>query len=117
MSITIVGTVKIKSTCTQLLKENSERISVLFSAQLSEKTVQEYAKEGYSVFEVCVLVPGGAEKKISSDFVTRLQVGYERVFLSHSDETGTILVAVEKHFVNGFDPSANGDNSTFTFPC
>lgn len=79
MSITVVGTVKIKSTCTQLLKENSERISALFSAQLCEKSVQEYAADGYCVFDVRLLVPGGAEKKIASDFITRLQVG---VFLS-----------------------------------
>lgn len=76
MSTTVVGTVKIKSSCTQLLKENSERISVLFSAQLSEKCRQQ-ERDGCIIYEVHLALPSGAEKKLSADFVTRLQVGYE----------------------------------------
>lgn len=76
MSTTVVGTVKIKSSCTLLLKENSERISVLFSAQLCEKNRQQ-ERDGYVTYEVHLSLPCGAEKKLSTDFVTRLQVGYE----------------------------------------
>lgn len=66
-----VGTVKIKSTCTQLLRENSERISVLFSARLSEEGRRQ---GGYVVHDVHLSVPGDAEAKVSSDFISRLQV-------------------------------------------
>lgn len=76
MSLTVVGTVKIRPSCSQLLKENAERISVLFSAQLSEKPSQDDPSDGYVVYDVRLLAPSGAEKKISADFVTRLQVGY-----------------------------------------
>lgn len=96
MSITVVGTVKIKSTCTQLLKENSERISVLFSAQLSEQSPQDSVCDGYVVYDVLLLAPSGAEKKISSDFITRLQVGCNNFFPT-SRNLGRFwyLVAVE----------------------
>lgn len=75
MSTTAVGTVKIRSSCAQLLKENSERISVLFSAQLSEKGPRQQERDSYVSYDVHLSAPSGAEKKLSADFVTRLQVG------------------------------------------
>lgn len=73
MSTTVVGTVKIRSSCSQLLKENSERISVLFSTRLSEKKADR--DDGYASYDVHLSLPSGAEKKLSADLVARLQVG------------------------------------------
>ncbi|VEN61774.1 unnamed protein product [Callosobruchus maculatus] len=74
MSKSIVGTVKIKPTCTQLLKENLDRISVLFSAILSENSaVQEKTSDQAVLYDVFLSVPEETERVLSPDFITRLQ--------------------------------------------
>lgn len=69
MSTSSVGTVYIKSACTPLLKENLSRISVLFSAFLSEKGAQ----DDIISFEVSYAIAGSSSRKPSADFLSRLQ--------------------------------------------
>ncbi|RZC38677.1 hypothetical protein BDFB_013570, partial [Asbolus verrucosus] len=66
---TLVGTVRIKCTCTPLLKENLDRISVLFAARLEENA----SEDDFVSFEVHSLAPSGCERAPSADFITRLQ--------------------------------------------
>lgn len=75
MSASSVGTVHIKSTCTPLLHENLSRISVLFSAVLTEKKSDDGTCDGITSFDVNYAVPGTSERKPSPDFLSRLQVG------------------------------------------
>lgn len=70
MSRQVIGTVQIKLQCTQRLKENLDRISILFSAVLNEKTVQEHINDG--LVEYDVLTVSDADR-LSSDFLVRLQ--------------------------------------------
>lgn len=79
MSKTIVGTVRIKQSCIQLLRENLDRISVLFSAILSEKCFSQDKSSDQTVFEVLINAPDNSERSLSPDFVTRLQVGYKKI--------------------------------------
>ncbi|KAF5288773.1 hypothetical protein FQA39_LY15264 [Lamprigera yunnana] len=73
MSASSVGTVYIKSACTPLLRENLSRISVLFSAFLSEKSVEDNSSDGLISFEVNYAVAGSSNRKPSPDFISRLQ--------------------------------------------
>lgn len=73
MSKSVVGTVKIKPSCTQLLHNNLERISVLFSAILSERCKQEQPSD-YVLYNVLLSVPENVERTVSTDFITRIQV-------------------------------------------
>ncbi|KYB26105.1 probable ribonuclease ZC3H12D isoform X1 [Tribolium castaneum] len=67
---TFLGTVRIKCTCTPLLLENLDRISVLFAARLEEA----HSKDEFVDFEVHSLAPSGCERAPSAaDFITRLQ--------------------------------------------
>ncbi|KAJ3646519.1 hypothetical protein Zmor_024104 [Zophobas morio] len=75
VATTLLGTVKIKCTCTPLLLENLDRISVLFAARLEEPRAQNIAKDDLVSFEVHSLAPSGCERAPSADFITRLQVG------------------------------------------
>lgn len=52
MSSVTVGTVKIRTACVPLLKDNLNRISVLYAAHLIEK-VEGLAKDGFTELEVC----------------------------------------------------------------
>lgn len=74
MSKSVVGTVKIKPNCTQLLRQNLDRISVLFSAVLNEKCLKPEKRSDYVQYDVVVLVPDDFERTVSPDFITRLQV-------------------------------------------
>ncbi|XP_028133867.1 probable ribonuclease ZC3H12D isoform X1 [Diabrotica virgifera virgifera] len=73
MSNVVVGLVRIKQSCTQLLRENLDRISVLFSAVLSEKCFSQDKSSDHTIFEVLITVPDNTERTLSPDFVTRLQ--------------------------------------------
>lgn len=73
MSKSVVGTVKIKPTCTQFLHKNLERIAVLFSAILSEKCQQEQSSD-YVLYNVLLSVPENVERTVSADFISRIQV-------------------------------------------
>lgn len=72
MSKSVVGTVKIKPSCTQLLHKNLDRIAVLFSALLSEKCKQE--PSDYVLYNVLLSVPEDVDRTVSTDFITRIQV-------------------------------------------
>lgn len=71
MSTAALGTVSIKTQCVPLLKENLSRIKVIFSAQLTEKTVQE--QDGITKYDITA--PIAEEKIVSTDFINRVQVG------------------------------------------
>ncbi|CAG9856569.1 unnamed protein product [Phyllotreta striolata] len=73
MSRTVVGAVRIKQSCTHLLRENLERISILFSAVLSEKCLSQDKPADQSVFDVLISAPDNPQRSLSPDFVTRLQ--------------------------------------------
>lgn len=73
MSKSVVGTVKIKPSCTQLLQKNLDRIEVLFSAILSEKCQQEFTSD-YVLYNVLLSVPDDVQRSVSTDFITRIQV-------------------------------------------
>lgn len=73
MSKSVVGTVKIKTSCTQLLNKNLDRVAVLFSALLSERCKQEQPSD-YVLYNVLLSVPEDVEFTVSTDFVTRIQV-------------------------------------------
>lgn len=73
MSKSVVGTVKIKPTCTQVLHKNLDRIAVLFSAILSEKCQQEQSSD-YVLYNVQLSVPENVERTVSTDFISRIQV-------------------------------------------
>lgn len=75
-STTFLGTVKIKGTCTPLLLENLDRISVLFAARLEENRCKNDTKDDFISFEVHSLAPVGCERAPSSDLINRLQVSY-----------------------------------------
>lgn len=68
MSQNILGSIHIKSSCVTLLKENLERIAVLFSATLNEKATQEY--EDLIYFDLSA--PTTLDR--SPDFLNRVQV-------------------------------------------
>lgn len=70
MSTTALGTVFIKTQCAPLLKENLSRIKVIFSAQLTEKTIQE--QDGITNYDITA--PIAEEKMVSTDFINRVQV-------------------------------------------
>lgn len=78
MSKNVLGLVYIKSSCVTLLKENLDRIAVLFSADLCEKSVQEQYKDGISSLEVTA--PVTLER--SPDFLNRLQVSFFNLFFT-----------------------------------
>lgn len=113
MSAPSVGTVFIKSACTPLLKENLSRITVLFSAFLTEKSAQERTSDGITSFDVNYAVPGASDRKPSPDFVSRLQVRYIICYL-HLENWDVDSRKLFCNFVNGFDLNDIGDN-TFTF--
>lgn len=71
MSKNAVGTVKIRSTCIPLLKENLDRILVLFAAILEEKT---RCGDNTVVYDVLLSGPEEIARSVSGDFITRLQV-------------------------------------------
>jgi hypothetical protein len=71
---TLLGTVRIKCTCTPLLQENLDRISVLFAARLEEHRGDAASKDDFLSYEVHSLAPSGCERAPSADFITRLQV-------------------------------------------
>lgn len=80
MSKSVVGTVKIKPSCTQLLHKNLDRIAVLFSAILSEKFIQEQPSD-FVLYNVLLSVPEDVERTVSTDFVNRIQVSQTFQFL------------------------------------
>lgn len=85
MSKPVVGTVKIKQSCTQILNENLDRISVLFSAILCEKSAaQETSSDQAVLYDVILSVPGDTERTLSPDFIKRLQVGHKNNKNDHS---------------------------------
>ncbi|GJQ72188.1 hypothetical protein Trydic_g3280 [Trypoxylus dichotomus] len=69
MSTTALGTVSIKTQCAPLLKENLSRIKVIFSAQLTEKTIQEQG----GIIKYDITAPIAEEKIVSTDFINRVQ--------------------------------------------
>ncbi|KAJ3625136.1 hypothetical protein MTP99_018699 [Tenebrio molitor] len=71
---TLLGTVRIKCTCTPLLQENLDRISVLFAARLEEHRGDAASKDDFLSYEVHSLAPSGCERAPSADFISRLQV-------------------------------------------
>ncbi|XP_057664941.1 probable ribonuclease ZC3H12D isoform X1 [Diorhabda carinulata] len=73
MSKTVVGTVRVKQTCKQLLRENLDRISVLFSADLSEKCFPQDHSTDQTIYDVLINAPDNSERTLSPDFLTRLQ--------------------------------------------
>lgn len=69
MSTQFVGTVKVKPKCIPILRENLDRISVLFSANLTEKN----APNNDDNFVFYDVISTASAERISSDFVSRLQ--------------------------------------------
>lgn len=63
------NTVRIKTICAPFLKDNYQRISVLFSALLNETK----CGDGFSIFEVQCTTPLAPDRSYSSDFISRLQ--------------------------------------------
>ncbi|XP_066254279.1 probable ribonuclease ZC3H12D isoform X1 [Euwallacea similis] len=70
MSKNAIGTVRIRPTCIPLLKENFDRIHVLFAAILKEKT---RCVDNSVVYDVLLSGPEGLARTVSGDFVSRLQ--------------------------------------------
>lgn len=91
---TFLGTVRIKCSCTPLLLDNLDRISVLFAARLEEGR----SKDEFVDYEVHSLAPSGCERAPSTDLITRLQVGMwlcgagGNADLTH--QTGTLLLFI-----------------------
>ncbi|CAH1116182.1 unnamed protein product [Phaedon cochleariae] len=88
MSKSVVGTVIIKRSCTQLLRDNVDRISVLFSAILSEKCSLQKTHSEHTVFEVLISVPSDSERTPSPDFLSRLQKYVDEICVEGC--TGTV---------------------------
>lgn len=70
MSKNTVGTISLRSTCVPLLKENLDRILVLFAAILKEKT---RCSDHTVVYDVLLSGPEGPVRSVSGDFISRLQ--------------------------------------------
>lgn len=70
-----VGTVTLKTSCVPLLKSNLDRISVLFSAKLSENCASDPSNEdrNVTVYNVYSMV-ANTNRTVGSDFISRLQV-------------------------------------------
>lgn len=80
---TIVGQVHIKSQCSHLLKENYDRISVIFSAKLCEHSVKNQSNDDIVLYDVVLTVPNDCERSPSNDFISRLQVSEETIIFKN----------------------------------
>lgn len=105
MSKKVVGTVKIKSGCSHILKENLDRISVLFSADLDEHGKK---SDGFVLYDVLLNVPGDVERSLSPDFLSRLQVSRFRA----TANLGRYFKSINKTHT---DLTREIEGETFTF--
>ncbi|KAL1494071.1 hypothetical protein ABEB36_009727 [Hypothenemus hampei] len=74
-----IGTVRIKGTCVHLLRENLERILVLFAAILKESTHNN--SDNNVSYEVLLSGPEGIARSVSGDFIPRLQKYVDNICL------------------------------------